>query len=195
MVFGEEGFTRATLAGVAKRAGVSPATVSHYFGSKAALFEAMVAEEVLELAGTAPILVGDISPAEALCRLLDAKWQRLTRPGMPEMTLTVLTEVREFPESARHLFRQLSERHRQRLEQVIEAGRVAGQFRVVDARTASIEIDALVLGAMINHHFVAGCTGEPTGCDGGLPHLLNAVARLVGATAPLSPAATEPMDT
>ena len=39
LAFGRKGYRRATLADVAEQAGVSPGTVSHYFGSKANLFE------------------------------------------------------------------------------------------------------------------------------------------------------------
>ena len=44
LAFGQSGYKRTTLADVAERAGISPGTVSHYFGSKAALFEEVIAE-------------------------------------------------------------------------------------------------------------------------------------------------------
>src|SRR5690242_842045 len=47
LAFGRKGYQRATLADVAEQAGVSPGTVSHYFGSKANLFEQVIAERLM----------------------------------------------------------------------------------------------------------------------------------------------------
>ncbi|HEV8150863.1 MAG TPA: helix-turn-helix domain-containing protein, partial [Gemmatimonadales bacterium] len=44
LVFGERGFESATLAQVAERAGVSPGTIQHYFGTKSALFHEVIAD-------------------------------------------------------------------------------------------------------------------------------------------------------
>ncbi|MEZ4379343.1 MAG: TetR/AcrR family transcriptional regulator [Gemmatimonadales bacterium] len=180
VVFGEAGFAKATLGDVAERAGVSAATVSHYFGSKAGLFEAMVAEEAFELAETPPVVVEDGRYLDALHQLLEAKWAKLTRPGMPEMTLTVLSEMRDFPQSARSLFRQLSERSRARIEHLLGAGQAAGAFNVGDPRLTAQVIDALFLGAVLQMHFVAGCTDSPPCCIGALPRLLLAIDQLLG---------------
>jgi AcrR family transcriptional regulator len=43
-VFGERGFESATLADVGERAGVSPGTVQHYFGTKATLFQEVLSD-------------------------------------------------------------------------------------------------------------------------------------------------------
>ena len=47
LAFGQNGYKRATLADVAEYAGVSAGTVSHYFGSKARLFEEVIAERLM----------------------------------------------------------------------------------------------------------------------------------------------------
>src|SRR5512138_2697454 len=47
-VFSRSGFDGATLADVAKQAGVSVGTVAHYFGSKADLFEEALQDHFLE---------------------------------------------------------------------------------------------------------------------------------------------------
>ena len=49
IAFGKNGYKRATLADVAEHAGVSAGTVSHYFGSKARLFEEVIAERLMPL--------------------------------------------------------------------------------------------------------------------------------------------------
>src|SRR5919197_5710263 len=45
--FGRFGYQRATLADVAERAGVSSGTVCHYFGSKAELFQEVIADHFM----------------------------------------------------------------------------------------------------------------------------------------------------
>ncbi|MBK6496053.1 MAG: TetR/AcrR family transcriptional regulator [Gemmatimonadetes bacterium] len=98
LVFGEEGYAKATLAQVARKAGISAATVSHYFGSKAALFEAMVSEEAMVISDDDPLLlVGPDGFRGLLHQLVDEKLERLNRPDMARLTLTVLREMHTFP--------------------------------------------------------------------------------------------------
>src|SRR3954452_16222750 len=47
LAFGQNGYKRTTLADVAARAHVSAGTVSHYFGSKASLFEEVIAQRLM----------------------------------------------------------------------------------------------------------------------------------------------------
>lgn len=184
-VFGEDGFARAKIADVARKAGVSSATVSHYFGSKAALFEAMVADAALDFSEDALILV---PPAEgyrgALHHLIELKWQRMMAPGMPELTLTVLREIDDFPLSAQQLFRQLIQRFRERLETVLVAGAQAGEFHF-DGPPSQVAhlISALLLGAMLNLHFVSVCTREQSCAITAFAAVRSAVDRVTGSTA------------
>lgn len=183
-VFGEDGFARAKVADVARKAGVSSATVSHYFGSKAALFEAMVTDAALDFSEAAVILVPTSDGYHgALHQLIELKWQRMMAPGMPELTLTVLREIDDFPLSAQQLFRQLIQRFRERLEAVLEAGVEAGEFRF-DGSAANVAhvISALLLGAMLNLHFVAACTRERSCVVTAFDAVRGAVDRVVGST-------------
>jgi AcrR family transcriptional regulator len=60
--FGEHGFERTTIRSVASAAGVDPALVMHYFGSKAGLFAAASRFEVRfpDLSGIAPDRIADV---------------------------------------------------------------------------------------------------------------------------------------
>src|SRR5215469_6822839 len=60
--FGNHGFERTTIRSVASAAGVDPALVMHYFGSKADLFAAASRFEVNfpDLSGVAPDRVADV---------------------------------------------------------------------------------------------------------------------------------------
>lgn len=180
-VFGEQGFAKATLADVATRAGVSAATVSHYFGTKAALFEALVADEALEHAAEAPVVVATAGGYRAaLHALVERSWRRMMAPGVPELTLTVLCEMRDFPDSARQLFRQVTEAKRRGLRTLLEMGRDAGEFDVAEPEVTSHVISALILGAMLDLHFVSKCMSSNAQPECGFPELLAAVDRLVG---------------
>ena len=189
LVFGEEGYAKATLAQVARKAGISAATVSHYFGSKAALFEAMVAEEAMVLGEDDPLLlVGPTGFRGLLHQLIDEKLERFNRPGMARLTLTVLREMHTFPVSAQQLFRQLSQRYRRRLEAVLHAGVMAQEFDVVDVRTTAHLLGSLLLGTMMDLHFIAECTNESSCRVAAASAVHAAVDRLVGPAAPTSAA-------
>ena len=187
VVFGEEGYAKATLAQVARKAGISAATVSHYFGSKAALFEAMVSEEAMVIGDDDPLLlVGPDGFRGLLHQLVDEKLERINRPEMARLTLTVLREMRTFPLSAQQLFRQLSQRYRRRVEAVLNAGVMAGEFDVVDVRVTAQLLGSLLLGAMMDLHFIAECTNESSCRVAAASAIHAAVDRLVGPAAPTS---------
>lgn len=184
-VFAEVGFTRATLAEVAKKAGVSPATISHYFGSKAALFQEMIAERAFDLAtDDVALLVVDGGCRKALHRLVDEEWRRLNAPGTAGLMLTVLRQMEEFPQSAQQLLRQLCERSRRRMAQVIEAGVKEGEFGMVDPMMTSHVIGSLLLGATLDLQYISACMTETTCRDEAYTALLAAVDRLVQPVAP-----------
>lgn len=60
--FGENGFERTTIRSIASAAGVDPALVMHYFGSKAALFAAASQIDIAfpDLSGVAPDRIADV---------------------------------------------------------------------------------------------------------------------------------------
>lgn len=182
-VFGREGFARATLGQVAEKAGVSAATVSHYFGTKAALFEVMVEEAADQLGPRDTVLAPGVGGYRAvLHRMVTEKWERLNGEGTPELTLTVLSELRDFPDSARRLFRQVSQRARERLQAVLAAGNATGEFSVSDPFCGAQLIESLLVGAMLQHQFISECTATPACQTAARSVLLASVDRLVGAT-------------
>src|SRR5260370_20899563 len=89
LVFGERGFESATLAQVAERAGVSPGTIQHYFGTKTALFQEVIADRFFSGAAEDEALLINHrgSYAELLRALLERTWARLRRPGTADLML------------------------------------------------------------------------------------------------------------
>ncbi len=188
-VFGDEGFSRATLASVARRAGVSAGTVSHYFGSKAELFEAMVADQALTDVTMDETLIVEFqgSKRELLHELVRRMWKRLNAPGKPELVLVVLGEMQAFPQSAQLLFRQKFERSRRVLTAVLEAGHKSGEFDVADPKTTAHVLAATVLGSTLDLHFLGQCCSDGTHSEEVVPVILEAVDRMVGPAAPQQP--------
>lgn len=87
--FGETGYDRTTIRAVASRAGVDPALIHHYFGTKAGLFAASVALPV-GLDQALPSAVGDDPAAagEQVARLFFRVWEE------PEPRAALLGQLR-----------------------------------------------------------------------------------------------------
>lgn len=147
-MFGKLGFRRATLAAVAEQAGVCPGTVSHYFGSKRALFEAVVAERSVKLvANEEAILAAHRGSARDLLEQMLARfWEHLWTPGTLEFVHVIHFEASSFPESGRVMYRQLNERWRRLLAAILDVGIRNGEFREVNVAIAQRMIPFTVLG-------------------------------------------------
>jgi AcrR family transcriptional regulator len=151
LAFGRFGFERATLAGVATHAGVSPGTVSHYFGSKAELFEAVIADRFVGFVAQeeAEVASHQGTMRELLHQLLRRIWEHAWMPGMLELMQVVQVEAPEFPESGRFLCRQLSERWRRLFGHVLAAGAERGEFRDLEPDVAARVIGYSLLGVAL----------------------------------------------
>ena len=148
LAFGKNGYKRATLAHVAEQAGVSPGTVSHYFGSKAKLFEEVIAERLLHYVETEEAsLASHRGPMrDLLAHLLRRLWDRAWEPGMLELMRVVKVESAEFPESGRLLCQQISERWRGIFGEILRAGMKGGEFRPMDVDIAARAISYALVG-------------------------------------------------
>jgi AcrR family transcriptional regulator len=145
-VFSEAGYDRTTIADVGKRAGVSPALVVHYFGSKAELFAAVIQERFATFLASEEALLASHRGTyrELLHSLLRRFWEYLWEPGSIELAVAVKAERAEFPECARTLS-QVGARWRRLIEGVLEAGRQQGEFSVSGPHMARV-ITAMVMG-------------------------------------------------
>jgi AcrR family transcriptional regulator len=145
-VFAEAGYERTTIADVGKRAGVSPALVVHYFGTKAELFAAVIQDRFASFVAAEEALLASHRGTyrELLHRLLRRFWEHLWEPGSIELAVAVKAERAEFPECARTLSL-VGARWRRLIEGVLEAGRQQGEFSVSGPHTARV-ITAMVMG-------------------------------------------------
>lgn len=145
-VFSEVGYERTTIADVGKRAGVSPALVVHYFGTKAELFAAVTQDRFASFVAAEEALLASHRGTyrDLLHRLMRRFWEHLMEPGSVELAVAVKAQRVEFPECARTLS-QVGARWRRLIEGVLEAGREQGEFQVSGPHTARV-ITAMVMG-------------------------------------------------
>lgn len=161
-VFAEAGYERTTIADVGERAGVSPALVVHYFGSKADLFGAVVQDRFASfVAGEEALLASHRGTYRALLHQLVRRfWEHLWEPGSMELALAVKTKRSEFPECARTLS-QLGGRWRRLIEGVLEAGRQQGEFRISGPHAARV-IGAMVMGVAESTRCLGSVESHPS---------------------------------
>jgi AcrR family transcriptional regulator len=148
LAFGKKGYERATLADVAEHAGVCPGTISHYFGSKANLFEQVIAERLMPwVEAEEASLAGHQGPMRPLLgQFLRRLWDRSWEPGFLELMRVVKVESAEFPQSGRVLCQQLSERWRRIFGEILKAGMAGGEFRRMDVDVAARAISYAIVG-------------------------------------------------
>jgi len=165
-VFTETGFERATIAQVARRAGVSPALVVHYFRTKADLFEAVVNERLVGfVAGEEALLASHRgSYRDLLHQLVRRLWDHFWTTDAMGIALVVKAERAHFPECTRAVFLQLGERWRRLLEGVLEAGASQGEFRLAGPHAARI-VGAMVIGVVESTRCFGGVDPRPSSPD------------------------------
>jgi len=146
--FGQLGYERATLADVAERAGVSPGTVSHYFGSKSDLFEAVIADRFVDfVASEEALLAAETGSArQLLVQLMRRLWEHTWAPGTIALMQAVQVDMAAFPGSGRLLCKQLSDRWRRLFGTILERGIRSGEFRRLDVDAAARTIGYALLG-------------------------------------------------
>jgi AcrR family transcriptional regulator len=177
LVFGERGFESATLAHVAERAGVSPGTVQHYFGTKSTLFHEVIADRFFSVAAEdeALLIVHRGSYADLLRELLQRTWTRLSRPGTAELLLVGMASAGNCPEAGQVVSGEMGGRCPRVLQGVIQAGVESGEFRAVNAKTLARVLGATMIGLVVGRRrFAAYCQDTPDP-GGALAELLQLV--------------------
>ncbi len=143
-VFGASGFEGATIADVARRAGVSTGTVVHYFGSKAGLFQAAMVERFLEqVESLEEVIAGHRGSSRDLLRaVLTRAWKHLMRPMTVDLMICAMSQAQSHPEASGVMLRETGDRWRRLMGAVLSAGVATGEFRPMD-----IDVQARIIGA------------------------------------------------
>lgn len=167
VVFGQHGFDAATIAQVAEGAGVSPGTVIHYFGSKAALFRAVIEDHLSSgmEEDEALLIAHRGSYADLVRMLLDRMWERINRPGTAELILVGMAHSSSAPEAFERVSGEMVGRCPRLLSGVLQAGIDAGEFRPVDPEKMAKVLAASVLGLVVGYRrfapFTSGLPVDP----------------------------------
>jgi AcrR family transcriptional regulator len=148
-VFGEHGFARTKLEDVARAAGVSKGTLYLYFDSKESLFREMVRAKVIPIVeeGEAMVQSHRGSNRDLLVSIMTRMFDILQNRGLGRISRLVMSELAAFPELARFYFEEVVLRARRLLDQVLERGAAAGEFRPLPHRYGARGVQAMLLHA------------------------------------------------
>jgi len=160
-LFLEQGYERTSLQQIAKRADVSTATLFKRFPTKAALFEAIVAEfwagDGETCTGAPP--VGD--PAHGLQKIGLGYARRMRHPDMQAIYRLIIGEAQRFPDLGEMLFNNGKGPYLDRLDDYLIAERDAGYLVIDDIRSASEQFLALIAGQCFWPELISpGCGGS-----------------------------------
>jgi AcrR family transcriptional regulator len=161
-LFVEKGFAGTRLEDVAARAGVSKGTLYLYFGSKEALFKAVVQEGIVPIleqgAGLVDAFEG--STAELLRVMIGEWWQRIGNTHLAGVPKLMISEAGNFPELAIYYHNAVIVRGRDLMRRTLQRGIASGEFRAVDIETAIDVIFAPVLMMLVWRHSMGACCGN-----------------------------------
>lgn len=137
-VFLSEGFEGAGVDEIARRAGVSKATLYSYFPDKRLLFFEVAKRECLRLAEDAMQLMAADKPVRDM---LEVAAQRMVDFFNSDISMSVfrvcVAESERFPELAQEFYRSGPALGRARLKEFLECAAARGELRVDDAEMAA----------------------------------------------------------
>lgn len=145
-----EGFENASVAKVAKQAGVHPSLIIHYFGSKEAMVKKLV-DRVLKVYGALFLELpqgGD--PRERLERMLSLIWSRRWHEAASFSVVFSFLALSQRDDDVMERVKNLYSQYRRYLEVELQAFEEAGVIRVADLHGAA---EALVTLSEGSHYF------------------------------------------
>ncbi|MEA2192017.1 MAG: hypothetical protein QOI73_2138 [Solirubrobacteraceae bacterium] len=142
--FSQRGYDRPSMRSIAQQAGVDPALVSHFFGSKHALFVDVV-ELPFDPAQVIPMVFGDGDRAQVGTRLAGFLVGVLDQPAARRRIVGLVRAAASEPEAARMV--------RELLAREIFA-RVVEQLRVDDAQLRANLVASQVVGLVMARYIL-----------------------------------------
>jgi AcrR family transcriptional regulator len=129
--FAAKGFAAAKLEDVAKRAGVSKATIYVYYKDKQALFEACMKSQVGPLMDTADQLIDAFpgSTKDLLKLLIATIYQNLVKSDARQLLRIIIGESENFPFLAEMHYKQSVSKGEAIISKIIARGIARGEFR------------------------------------------------------------------
>jgi AcrR family transcriptional regulator len=145
-VFFEQGYTAASMSGIAARLGGSKGTLYNYFKSKEELFEAQVRDMCGEAADRILEATGEGEPGETLARLGEQYLQHLFSQQTAKLFRILVAEAQRSPELARVFYEVGPARGRKGLETYLEKAKSQGLLEIPDCALASEQFLTLCKG-------------------------------------------------
>lgn len=144
-VFLRDGYERASMDDIARRAKVSTATLYKHAKNKSALFGSILAR-AWDLDGTdrAPRRDPRRTPREALTAIGEHYAQSLTDPKIVALFRTMIGECQRFPELGQDLYNRAKLPYLLRLERYLEEQTAAGTLRVEDPQGATRQLLGMI---------------------------------------------------
>lgn len=137
-VFAEQGFHGASVRAITRLAGANLGAITYHFGSKAALFEAVMLRAVSGMVAALVAAAGEQGPApDRLERVVRAHFTYLhDHPSLRRLVLQVLLSEALVPDSITEVLR----RAFGLVAMVISAGQEEGVFRAGDPRLLAVSV-------------------------------------------------------
>jgi AcrR family transcriptional regulator len=166
-VFVERGFAAARVDEVARRAGVTKGTLYLYFDSKAALFKAVVRENIVPALTRASARIDQHAGGtdELFTQLLRETWGVMGDARLSGLPKLVLSEARNFPEVAQFWYEEVVRPGHELFGRVLRRGIERGEFRPVDVKLAVRLALAPLLHLLVWQHSLGYCLAEPFDAD------------------------------
>ena len=161
-VFVERGYEAATLADVARRAGVTKGTIYLYFASKEALFKAVVRETIVPVIAQGEALAQSFtgSARDLLERLVREYWRLVGETRLAGIPKLMMAEAATFPELTSFYYDEVVTRGHRLMAGVIERGVKNGEFRPVNVMVAAKLAMAPLMHAAVVRRAFASCMPE-----------------------------------
>lgn len=144
-LFAHQGFKATTIKQIGSAAGLNPALIYYYFGSKEELYRRLLTRMLTTIAGQGAERLGAAPSPEAAVRALVGLQSEVLsgHPGIPRLMAREMAD--HGAAHAQEGFTQLAATAFARLCEIIEAGQRAGIFRDdMDARFAAISVISLI---------------------------------------------------
>lgn len=147
--FVKKGFSGATVAEIARGAGLSQGALYRYFPSKEDMLRALIRRSVTPVAAHAASLMenAEDDPAGALRMAVSFMGEAMSDPRRFAVPRLIIAEAGNFPELAEFYREEVIEVGLGALQRLIRAGVTQGQFRDVDPQAAARSI----IGGLMLH--------------------------------------------
>ncbi len=148
--FYERSFAGARMDDIARRAGLSKATIYLYFDSKEALFIALIESLGLPRIRQIERLLADAqSMGQALEQLAELAPVIVRHSDMPRLMKVIVGDSQQFPDIVRSYREDLIERVLTSMEQMLKRAQASGEIALVDpALTTRLVVAPIVMSAL-----------------------------------------------